>query len=148
MSTLGERKSALLLLSLRKGDRRRLLAQLPALSAGRIRALLHELEQLPFAAGELAETLLADEVRGLTESTSLGVDELVALSRQLPAAWFARVLSVWTGVDRGFCVALLDDAIAVDVRSELERLSALPPKLVDALQAEATALAHSKREAA
>ncbi|MGH8077583.1 MAG: hypothetical protein ACREPE_09700 [Lysobacter sp.] len=138
----------MLLLSLRKSDRRRLLAQLPAASATRIRALLAQLERLPYAAGELAETLLADEVRGLTESTSLGVDELVALSRRLPAPWFARVLSVWTGVDRAFCVALLDDAIAVAVRSELERLPTLPPKLVDALQAEAAALAVAQREAA
>lgn len=148
MSTLGERKSTLLLLSLRKVDRRRLLAQLPGTSAMRIRTLLTQLERLPYAAGELAETLLADEVRGLTESTSLGVEELVALSRQLPAPWFARVLSVWTGVDRGFCVALLDHSVAVDVRRELEHLPVLPKKLVDALQAEAAALATAQREAA
>ena len=148
MNAIGERKSALLLLSLRKSDRRRLLAQLPGASAARIRALLMELERLPYAAGELAETLLADEVRGLTESMSLGVGELVALSRRLPPPWFARVLSVWTGIDRGFCLALLDDAVAMDARRELERLPTLPPKLVDALQAEAAALAAAQREAA
>ncbi|MDQ3286712.1 MAG: hypothetical protein M3Q42_00375 [Pseudomonadota bacterium] len=148
MSSVGERKSALLLLTLRRSDRRRLLAQLPPPSASRIRALLGELERLPFATAELAEVLLADEVRGLTESTSPGIDELVALSQRLPPVWFARVLSVWTGIDRGFCLALLDDAVMPEVRAELARVPSLPPRLVEALQAEASALAIGMRDAA
>lgn len=148
MSTIGERKSALLLLSLRKSDRRKLLMQLPSASATRIRDLLTELERLPYSAGALAEALLSDELRGLTESTSPGVDELVALSHRLPPPWFARVLSVWSGIDRGFCLALLDDAVGVEVRRELKHLPVLPPKLVQALQAEAAALASAQREAA
>lgn len=148
MSSLGERKSALLLLTLHPGDRRRLMAELPRESAGRIRLLLAELERLPFAMVDLAEALLADEVRGLTESTSPGIDELVALSQQLPPLWFARVLSVWTGIDREFCLALLDDGVAPEVRGELERTPALPARLVEALQAEAAALALGQREAA
>ena len=148
MSALGERKSALLLLTLRKSDRRRLLAELPTESAGRIRLLLAELERLPFAVGELAEALVADEVRGLTEGTSPGLDQLVALSQQLPPLWFARVLSVWPGIDREFCLASLDDAVAPEVRRELDLAPALPARLVEALQAEAAALALGLREAA
>lgn len=148
MSSLGERKSALLLLTLHQSDRRRLLGELPHESAGRIRLLLAELERLPFAMVEMAEALLADEVRGLTEGTSPGIDELVALSQQLPPLWFARVLSVWTGIDRGFCLALLDDSVAPEVRAELDRTPALPEHLVEALRAEAAALAIGLREAA
>lgn len=148
MNSLGERKSALLLLTLHRRDRRRLLAELPHESAGRIRLLLAELERLPFAMVELAEALLADEVRGLTESTSPGIDELVALSQQLPPLWFARVLSVWTGIDREFCLALLDDSVAPEVRGELDRAPALPERLVEALRAEAAAVALGLREAA
>lgn len=148
MSTLGERKCALLLLSLRKGDRRRLLARLPAQSAKTVRGLIAELEALPFHAAELAETLLADEVLGLTARTSLDLEQLVDLSKRLPPAWFARVLSVWAGVDRNFCLALLDDSVAVEVKRELARMGALSPKLVDALKAEAMAMASPAKEAA
>jgi len=147
MSTMGERKCALLLVTLRPSDRRRLLASLPAGSARAIRLLIEELERLPWPVAELAETLLSDEMRGLTARTSLDLDQLVALSRTLPPAWFARVLSVWAGVDRAFCLALLDDVVSTDVRGELERMPSLPPKLVEALKAEAMVLS-SRQEAA
>lgn len=147
MSTAGERKCALLLLTLRSSDRQRLLAALPSGSARTIRRLIAELENLPWPVAELAETLLSDEMRGLTARTSLDLDQLVALSKALPPAWFARVLSVWAGVDRAFCLALLDDAASTEVRGELERMAPLPPKLIEALKAEAMVLA-SRKEAA
>lgn len=147
MSTAGERKCALLLLTLRTSDRQRLLAALPSGSARTIRRLIAELENLPWPVAELAETLLSDEMRGLTARTSLDLDQLVALSKALPPAWFARVLSVWAGVDRAFCLALLDDAASTEVRGELERMAPLPPKLIEALKAEAMVLA-SRKEAA
>lgn len=147
MSTLGERKCALLLVSLRTRDRHRLLASLPAASARTISGLVAELERLPLPMGELAEELLADELRGLTAQTSLDLDELVHLSKRLPPAWFARVLSVWAGVDRTFCLALLEDAASVEVRGELDRMAPLPPKLIEALKAEAVVLS-GKKEAA
>lgn len=147
MSTMGERKCALLLVTLRSSDRRRLLAALPVGSARTIRRLVDELERLPWPVAELAETLLFDEMRGLTARTSLDLDQLVALSKTLPPAWFARVLSVWAGVDRAFCLALLNDAASTEVRGELERMAPLPPKLIDALKAEAMVLA-SRKEAA
>ena len=94
--------------------------------------------RLPLA--ELANELLATEVRGLTASTSLDLDQLIDLSECLPPVWFAYVLSVWTSVDREFCLATLDRGIAIAVRRELKSITLLPPKLVDALRAQATAM--------
>lgn len=148
MSTPGERKCALLLVTLRRGDRRRLLRRLPATSAKAIRALVAELDALPLPVAELAESLLADEVMGLTGQTAPGLEQLVALSRQLSPAWFARVLSVWGGVDRAFCLAMLDDKTAAAVRREDREPLVLPPRLADAVRAEAMALTQQQAEAA
>jgi hypothetical protein len=144
VSTAGERKCALLLVTLRRRDRRRLLSRLPSASARAIRALVAELEALPFPVAELAETLLADEVMGLTGQTSPDLEDLVALSRRLSPAWFARVLSVWGGVDRAFCLAMLDERTATDVRREANTLAKLPPKLADAMRAEAMRLTQAE----
>lgn len=150
MSSLGERKCALLLASLRKSDRRRLLRQLPLPSAHSIRQLLAQLDKLPFAVDTLADDLLAEEVRGLTARTSLELEQLVALSRDLSPSWFARVLSVWTGVDRNFCLAMLEREIAIEVGRELAAMTTMPPKLVEAIKIEAAASAPkpSRREVA
>lgn len=141
MSTLGERKCALLLVSLRKRDRRKLLSQLPVASARTVRALVSQLEALPFPVEALADDLLADEVRGLTARTSLELEQLVDLSRRVPSAWFARILSVWTGMDRNFCLAVLDAKVATDVRRELAVMPELPSRLIEAIKAEAVAMA-------
>lgn len=148
MSTVGERKCAMLLVSLRQRDRRRLLARLPAANARSIRALLRELERSRLPVVDAAKLLLADELRGLTEQTSPGVEQLVGLSAQLPPAWFARVLSAWTGIDRGFCIELLDPAVADEVRRHMDGMAPLPPKLVDALKAEALDRLAARPEAA
>lgn len=148
MSTPGERKSALLLMSLHPRDRRHLLGRLPRTSARTLSALISELERTRLPIAELAEAVLAEEVRGLTASTSLKVEQLVKLSEQLSPAWFARVLSAWTGVDRSFCLALLDDRRATAVRDELRHFDRLPPKLVEALREESVRLAERRDEAA
>ena len=140
MSTAGERKCALLVGSLHKRDQRRLLARLPKASSAAIRPLLAELNAMRLPLAELANELLATEVRGLTASTSLDLDQLIDLSECLPPVWFAYVLSVWTSVDREFCLATLDRGIAIAVRRELKSITLLPPKLVDALRAQATAM--------
>ncbi len=147
MSTVGERKCALLLISLRQRDRRRLLARLPKKSASTIRSLVAELEAMPLPIADLGKALLADEVRGLTTQTSLDLDQLLQLAESLSAAWFARVLCVWTGVDREFCLAMLDSAAAAEVRRELHHLVPLPSKLADALRAETALLAPVKQAA-
>ena len=136
MSTLGERKCALLLATLHRRDRRRLLRQLPPLAAKAIRTLVAELEALPIQVADLAENVLADEVTGLTLQTTPSLEQLVALSRRLSPAWFARVLSVWGGVDRAFCLAMLDDRFARAVCAEGSNAVVLPPKLADAMRAE------------
>lgn len=146
-STLGERKCALLLATLAPRDRRRLMAALPSASTARIRVLLTRLLAMPVPIAELAQTLLADEVSGLTSDTTLELDRLIELSEHLPAPWFARVLAAWTGVDRSFCLSLLDRNRGPAVARELQDLPALPPRLAMALKAEAVALASRRRVA-
>lgn len=141
MSSLAERKSALFLMTLRRADRRELLARLPTDAGRRIRGLVAELERMPFPVAELAADVLADEVRGLTATMSLDLDQLLALSRRLSPIWFARVLAVWPNVDRTFCLSLLEPPVAAAVKRELTALPALPAKLTEALRAEAAALA-------
>jgi hypothetical protein len=137
ISTAGERKCALLLTSLGKRDQRSLLARLPKSSSATIRALMLELDAMQLPLAELANELLATEVRGLTASTSLELDQLISLSERLPPVWFAHVLAAWPNVDRNFCLATLDRSIAVSVRQELERIAMLPANLADALRAQA-----------
>lgn len=141
MSTPGQRKSALLLLSLAPRDRRHLLAKLPADTVGVLRGLMRELDAANLPLESLAATLLADDLRGITASTSLDVDQWLALADTLPAPWLARVLAAWTGVDRNFCIAMLDAPVAADVRRELDRVPPLPLKLLQAMQAESAAMA-------
>lgn len=113
-----------------------------------IRTLVTQLEALPLPIADLAQSLLGDEVRGLTARTSLDLEQLVDISRRLSPEWFARVLSVWTGVNRTFCVALLDADVAAEVKRELAGLRPIPPKLVEAMKAEVLALAIPRKEAA
>ena len=136
MSTPGERKCALLLVTLHRRDRRRLLNQLPPMAAKGIRTLVAKLESLPIPVSDLAENVLADEVAGLTLQTTPGLEQLVALSHRMSPAWFARVLPVWGGLDRAFCLAMLDDRFARAVRGEENAVAAFPAKLVDAMRAE------------
>lgn len=143
-STPGQRKAALLLSTMRGEDRRRLLSRLPRAAAAPLRGLLAELEAMPWPVAELADELLAEEVLGLTVRNSPDLERLVALSQRLPAAWFARTLAAWPGLDRNFCLALLEPSSAVGVRHELAALPALPPRLADALKAEALALIAGK----
>ena len=139
-TTPGQRKAALLLCTLRGDDRRRLLARLPHAAAAPLRRLIAELDAMPWPVAELADELLAEEVLGLTARNSPDLEQLVALSQRLSPAWFARALAAWPGLDRNFCLALLDPSVAVDVRRELLALPVLPPRLADALKAEAMAL--------
>ena len=58
----------------------------------------------------------------------------------LSMALAGRVLTAWTGVDHAFCLALVEPRIAAEVRAELQRIAALPPRLSDALKAQAMQL--------
>lgn len=143
----GERKCALMLSTLAAADQRRLLAGLPVPTAARIRTLLGELRRLRLPMAELAQALLADEVAGLTSETSLDVEQLMGLANVLPDAWFARVLAAWGEVDRSFCVSLLERPRGVRVAGELSAVNQLPPRLTQALKAEAVLLAAGGRSA-
>ena len=139
MSTPAERKCALLLLSLRSRDRRHLLSKLPADTARTVSALVGQLKTMRVPS-DLVDELLADDLLGLTPGSSLDVKQLVDLSDRLSPAWFSRTLSAWKGIDQKFCIALLEDRVARAVVLELSTLKTLPPKLSDAIRAEALAL--------
>lgn len=143
----GQRKTALMMMTLHPGDRARLLSRLPRAAAEPIRRLIAELDAMPWPVAELAEELLAEEMRGLTARTSLELEEIVALSRRLPSAWFARVLAAWPGIDRNFCIALLDPGVAAEVKRELTRMGPLSPKVADAIKAEVVAMLATKEAA-
>lgn len=147
MTTQGQRKTALMMMTLHKRDRRRLLGRLPQTVADPIRRLIAELEAMPWPVAELADVLLAEEVRGLTARTSLELEEIVALSRQLPPIWFARVLVAWPSVDRNFCISLLDAPVAGEVKRELVRMGKLSPKVADAIKSEVVAMLAAKEAA-
>lgn len=140
-SSRGERKCALMLSTLAPGDQRRLLAALPPASAARIRELLAQLRALRLPMADFAQALLADEVAGLTSDTSLDVTQLMGLAERLPDAWYARMLAAWGEVDRSFCVSLLERPRATRVAAELTAVPQLPPRLAQALKAEAVHLA-------
>lgn len=139
--SMGERKAALFLASLPIREQRRFFALLPQAASRRLHALIDELLAMNVCLDGVAQELLAEEVCGLTEATSLGIDEILTLSKRLPRAWFARMLTVWGGLDRNFVLALLEDAVAAEVRAELERIGKLPAKMADALRSEAMVLA-------
>lgn len=139
-STAGQRKTALMMMTLRKDTRRQLLARLPRAAAASVRALIAELEAMPWPVADLADELLAEEVRGLTARTSLELEQIVALSTRLPPVWFARVLAAWPGLDRNFCLSFLEQNIAAEIKREWTRLRPLSPKLADAIKAEVVAI--------
>lgn len=146
-TTQGQRKVALMMMTLRKSDRKRLLSRLPRAAADPLRRLIAELDAMPWPVAELAEELLAEEVRGLTARTSLELEQIVALSRRLPPAWFARALAAWPGLDRNFCISLLEPATAAEVKRHLTGMGTLSPKVADAIKAEIVDLLSSQEAA-
>lgn len=146
-SSRGERKCALMLATLAPTDRRHLLAALPPAVAARVKRLVSALQALRLPIAELGRELLADDVVGLTSETSLDVDQLMALAAQLPDAWYARVMAAWGELDRSFCVSLLERSRSTAVARELGMVSSLPPRLAQALKAEAMQMAAVERAA-
>jgi hypothetical protein len=146
-STPGQRKTALMMVTLRKDERKRLLARLPRATAEPIGRLIAELEAMPWPTAEFVDELLAEEVRGLTARTSLELEQIVLLSERLPPPWFARALAGWPGLDRNFCLSLLDNDVAAEAKHELTRMSSLSPKLADAIKAEVVAMLDTEEAA-
>lgn len=139
IGTPAERKATLLLLSLHPRDRRYLLARLPKATADTIRGLDGRLRRLGWPARALAEELLGDDLRAVTAPSAPTVERIVALSDALSPVWFARVLCAWPNLDRKFCIALLDPALADAVRRELARIGTLPDRIAQAIAAEVVA---------
>ncbi len=140
MTTLGQRKVAMYLISLAPREQNLLLAQLPAESARALRKIIRELQRMGWAVPDLAETVLSEDIRGLTARTSLGVEQLLALSKNLSPAWFTRVLMASGPIDREFMLALLDESYADSVRVQMRSVPALPARVQEALLSQSLAL--------
>lgn len=134
MSQSGERRSALLLASLSSADRRQLLAALPKARAARIKALIHDLGQMPPEAQRLAQDLLQQTASGMHPARSLDIEQLKSLSEQLPVEWLARVLQAWPGIDQSFVIELLPAHLQTELKREMNIRPALPAKLAEALR--------------
>lgn len=140
MSTPGQRKAALYLAMLSPAERRTLLARLPPATARQLRPLIGQIVGRGWNARAAVESVLGEELRGLTADTTLGIEALLELSRRLPPGWYARVVAAAGPVDHEFLLALLDTAYAQRVREELRAQPALPPALASAVLTEALAL--------
>lgn len=134
-TALGSRKSALMLATLPASERRRLLAALPPASAAEVGSHLRELGRRGLMHREAIERVLAEDLRGLTEDTTLRIEQLMAMAGQLPPTWFARVLEAAGPVDRDFLLALLDEPYARSVRAELAAGPMLAPAAANAILA-------------
>lgn len=139
MTGVGLRKAALYLASLDARDRRKLVDALPAEARAALRPLIAQVIANGWNCQELVGRALAEEIRGLTSQTSLSVDSLLALAKDLPADWTARVLAANSATDARFLVGLLDTTAAARVRAELDQVPQLPERLREALLAEAAA---------
>lgn len=139
MTASGLRKAALYLASLAPADQRTLLAALPADARKALRPLIDVVVAHRWNAPELVARALAEDIRGLTSASALSVDALLALAKELPADWTARVLAANTATDPRFLLGLLEPARAAQVREQLEPLKQLPERLRDALLTEAAA---------
>lgn len=140
-STRGQRKAALYLASLSAQDRRRLLAALPESAARAIEALADQVAAKGWGDSGVVTDLLADELRGLTSETALTVEELLAMAKDLPVDWTARLFAANSAMDRRFMLALLDGSQSRRVEEEMMRVPALPERLRDAFLAEVSAVA-------
>lgn len=140
MSTPGQRKAALYLAALSPRERRSLLAGLPAATARNLRPLIDELLHRGWGERALVERFLADELRGLTAETTLGIEPLLELAQRLPPGWYARVVAAAGPVDHEFLLALLDAGYSQRVRAELRAQPTMPPALARAVLIEAMAL--------
>lgn len=129
----GRRKAALLLASLPAGERQRLMAGLPPAISRELDRLMADLRHRGLLHREVIEKVLAEDLRGLTAETTLGVEQLLALAESLPAGWFARVLTAAGPIDREFLLALLSDGYARQVRGELAGAVTLTPTVAGAI---------------
>jgi hypothetical protein len=144
VSSAGQRKAALYLSTLAVTDQRALLAALPAESARVLRPMIAQVVANGWNDAGLVAEVLAEELRGLTARTAMSVETLLDVSRALPSDWTARVFTANSALDSRFLMALLDGAQARRVEGEMRDGPSLPPKLREALLAEAGACLPAK----
>ncbi|WP_253254199.1 hypothetical protein [Xanthomonas arboricola] len=139
------RKSALLASVMQPGQRRRLLASLPAAMATELRAQIAFVRRHGWDEPTLVEPVLRGP--GLTIGDAdggPGLEDIVQLSRTLGAATLSRVVMATASADASFILAALEPALAKTVRAELTASKPLPPALAAAVRnaahAQATAV--------
>lgn len=137
MSTAGQRKAALYLASLASDDQAKLLAALPAATALAVRPLVAQVVANGWDDRALVSEALAEEIRGLTVQSSLSIDVILGLAKQLPADWTARLFAANSALDSRFLTALLDAPLDKQVHGHLAAAPRLPERLRHALLAEA-----------
>ncbi|CAD2251820.1 hypothetical protein QSH46_014810 [Xanthomonas arboricola pv. juglandis] len=129
------RKSALLASVMRSGERRRLLASLPAAMATELRAQI----ALVCRHGWDEPTLVEPALRGPGQTIGdadggPGLEDIVQLSHTLGAATLSRVVMATASADASFILAALEPALAKTVRAELAASRPLPPALAAAVR--------------
>lgn len=144
MSTLAERKAALLLITMPVGVRRRLLSDLPRTSARTIRGLLREMTAMPWPVAELASDVLSECDQGAAQAQTSILESFIELSSKMPPAWFARLLDASPDIDRTSCFARLESVASSEVQREHARIGVMPAKLAAAIAAEAATRIGSK----
>jgi hypothetical protein len=137
MMNAGARKAALYLASLTSSEQSRLLAALPSGFAAELKPLIAQIVANGWNDPVLIQQALAEEIRGLTQQSSLSVDVILALANSLPDDWTARLFVANSAIDTKFLTSLLETPHAKRVKAEMISVQRLPEQLKAALLAEA-----------
>lgn len=147
MSTVAERKTALLLLTIPQSERHALLSELPEASAQAVATLLKALTAMPWAVAELAREVLAERPVETYRMPAITPRRIETLSAELSAGWLARALSANAQCGRDGGLAELQPILTDELRREIDRVGTLPAKFAEAIAAETAAIL-AEREAA
>ncbi|WOB51114.1 hypothetical protein NYR97_06990 [Xanthomonas hydrangeae] len=142
------RRSALLASVMQSGERRRLLASLPAPIAAQLRAQIAIVCRHGWDDPALVEQALQIPRLPIgSADAELGLEEIVQLSHTLCAATLSRVVMATTSADASFIFAALEPAMAKAVRAELASSRSFPPALAAAVRNAAHAQANAAHPA-
>lgn len=140
MSTLAERKTALLLLTIPQSERHALLSELPQASAEAVAALLETLTAMPWAVAELAREVLVERPVETYRMPAITPRRIETLSAELSTGWLATALSASAQCGRGGDPAELQPTLTDELRREIDRIGRLPAKFAEAIVAETAAI--------
>ncbi|RMH94063.1 hypothetical protein EBB59_02555 [Lysobacter pythonis] len=134
MNYQGERKAALLLASLHRRDRGRIMAALPVATARRLALLVRQVEPLALPLEEVMSELEGDAgASAVSSPESPSLMEMGLLAKRLPAEWFARVSLIW-GIDKTFLLELLEPDYARAVERAWPASPTLPNRVARSLK--------------